>query len=69
MTRIKSNQPQSLAIEDDVTIIDSLPSASLSLRYKRYVLRGASGTRDRYYICLKSDSDTYSFTEISNGGA
>ena len=38
-------------------------------RGKLRFVKGAEGARDRVYQCMKSDSDTYSWVEIANGGA
>ena len=65
---IRSRQPTIFSIEDNVIIVDTLPVANVSQRYKRVILRGAAGTKDKYYICLKSDSDLFNWIEIVNGG-
>jgi hypothetical protein len=32
------------------------------------IIFGPAGSRDRIYICLKSDANVYSWVEIVNGG-
>ena len=34
-----------------------------------FIKRGDTSTRDRLFVCLKSDSNNYSWVEIANGGA
>lgn len=49
--------------------VTSLPTADASYRGKKIRVEGGAGVRDRTYECMKSDSDTYSWVEIANGGA
>jgi len=44
-------------------------TADATTRGQLFLEKGTTGSRDRLYICLKSDSDTYSWVEIANGGA
>lgn len=47
----------------------TLPGASLTYRGQIRLVVGGGGSRDRLYMCMKSDGDTYSWVEIINGGA
>lgn len=48
--------------------VTALPGAASSNRGQIRTVQGAAGARDRTYQCVKSDSDTYSWVEIINGG-
>jgi hypothetical protein len=47
----------------------TLPAANTDYRGFLCMTRGAPGARDVVYMCLKSDSDTYSWVQIADGGA
>jgi len=49
--------------------VSGLPAANAMNRGKIAFVEGAGGARDREYRCMKSDSDTYSWVEVANGGA
>jgi len=46
-----------------------LPTPSADYRGKMIMTEGGTGVRDKLYICLKSDADTYSWVLIADGGA
>jgi len=46
-----------------------LPTADATYRGKMIMTEGAAGVRDKLYMCLKSDADTYSWVLIADGGA
>jgi len=61
--------PETPNIGEDVYYVNSVPAAADAQTGILYYVVGASGTRDRLYMKLKSDSDTYSMVEIADGGA
>jgi len=46
----------------------TLPTASVAYSKVILILQGAPGSRDRVYMCLKSDANVYAWDEIVNGG-
>jgi len=54
-----------MALQDDTQGV----GASSTWRGAFKLVHGAGGARDRVYMCLKSDSDTYSWVQIADGGA
>lgn len=44
------------------------PTAAAAHRGKLFVEQGGAGVTDRYFVCLKSAADTYSWVEVVNGG-
>jgi hypothetical protein len=44
-------------------------SPDSSVRAQIFVEQEGTGVRDKVFICLKSDSDTYSWVQIADGGA
>lgn len=50
-------------------IVSVLPTPTEDYQGRFLTVEGAPGSRDRTYICLKSDSDTFSWVEVANGGA
>lgn len=44
------------------------PTASATHRGKLFVEQGAGGVTDRYFVCLKSAADAFSWVEVANGG-
>lgn len=53
----------------EINTTGTKPVASETYRGQIWVERGGAGARDRLYVCLKSDSDTFSWLEVANGGA
>ena len=52
----------------ETDVVGALPPATVNNEGRMLTLTAAPGARSRAYICLKSDSNTYSWIEFANGG-
>jgi hypothetical protein len=47
-----------------VTVTDTLPAAGVTLRGHLYLITGAAGVADEFYVCVKTDADVYEWSRI-----
>lgn len=44
--------------------VDTLPKPESKLRGQVFLLLGLTGEQDAFYICLKTESETYAWAEL-----
>lgn len=46
-------------------LVDSLPTASVELRGRLFLLKGAAGVADELKLCIKNAADAYEFKTVT----